>query len=102
SAVCRKLGGMSFEPALGAPLAVRLFRPGSPEAVALLREAWPLAVGPELARRTHVLGVDAFALRVAVPDARWRKVLHRMQGDILARLRAVAGGLVPRRLGFVE
>ena len=37
-----------------------------------------------------------------MPDARWRKVLHRMQREILARLRRVAGDLAPRRLGFVE
>jgi Dna[CI] antecedent DciA-like protein len=93
---------MALQPARGILAAARLFRPGSPEALLLLRAAWPLAVGPELARRTEVQTADAGTLRVAVPDGRWRKVLHRMRGDILSRLRAVAGGLVPRQMGFVE
>jgi hypothetical protein len=59
-------------------------------------------VGPELARRTEVVALDRGALRVRVPDARWRKVLHRMQPEILDRLQRIAGSLAPRRLGFVE
>jgi hypothetical protein len=83
-------------------LAARLFARGTPPALALLKAAWPAAVGPELARRTEVLALEGTALRVKVPDVRWRKVLHRMQPEILARLRAVAGELAPRRLGFSE
>ena len=69
---------------------------------ALLRAAWPLAVGAELGRRTEVLGVEKGTLRIRVPDARWRLVLHRMQPDILRRLREIAGSLAPWRIGFVE
>jgi hypothetical protein len=83
-------------------LAARLFTRGSPPALALLKAAWPAAVGPELARRTEVLALEHDTLRVRIPDARWRKVLHRMQPEILAHLRRVAGDLVPRRLGFNE
>lgn len=69
---------------------------------ALLRAAWPLAVGPELSRRTEVLGVERGTLRIRVPDARWRLVLHGMQPEILQRLRQIAGSLAPWRIGFVE
>src|SRR5690349_15831787 len=87
----------------GAPdVAARLFG-GNPERVrALMEAAWPLAVGADLARRTEVLGVEKGLLRIRVPDARWRTVLHRMQPDILRRLREVAGSLAPWRIGFVE
>ena len=82
--------------------AARLFG-GAPERVcALMRAAWPLAVGAELSRRTEVLGVERGTLRVRVPDARWRTVLHSMQPDILRRLREIAGSLAPWRIGYVE
>jgi hypothetical protein len=70
--------------------------------LALLRAAWPGAVGPELARRTEVITLDGEALRIRVPDATWRKGLLRMRRDILVRLYRVAGSLAPRQLGFVE
>jgi Dna[CI] antecedent DciA-like protein len=70
--------------------------------LALLRAAWPGAVGPELARRTEVITLDGDALRIRVPDATWRKGLLRMRRDILVRLYRVAGSLAPRQLGFVE
>ncbi len=76
---------------------------GAPERVrALLRAAWPLAVGAELSRRTEVLGIERGTLRIRVPDARWRTVLHGMQPEILQRLRQIAGSLAPWRIGFVE
>jgi len=82
--------------------AARLFG-GAPERVrALMQAAWPLAVGPELSRRTEVLGIERGTLRIRVPDARWRTVLHGMQPDILRRLRAIAGSLAPWRIGYVE
>jgi hypothetical protein len=60
-------------------------------------------VGPELARRTEVIGIENRTLRVRVPDVRWRKVLHRVQPQILSRLREIAGDeLTPRRMGFLE
>ena len=93
---------MALRRAGGSDVAARLFG-GSPERVgALLRAAWPLAVGAELGRRTEVLGVEKGTLRIRVPDARWRLVLHRMQPDILRRLREIAGSLAPWRIGFVE
>jgi len=86
----------------GRSLAARLFGASPARTLALLEAAWPLAVGPELARRTEVLGIEGGTLRVRVPDAGWRKVLHRMQPQILAHLREIAGDLAPKRMGFVE
>lgn len=86
----------------GSDVAARLFG-ASPERVrALMQAAWPLAVGPELSRRTEVLGIERGTLRIRVPDARWRTVLHGMQPDILRRLREIAGSLAPWRIGYVE
>jgi len=87
----------------GRSLAARLFGASPARTLALLQAAWPLAVGPELARRTEVIGIENRTLRVRVPDVRWRKVLHRVQPQILSRLREIAGDeLTPRRMGFLE
>src|SRR5512134_1746707 len=93
---------MALRPAASRDVATRLFAPGSIGAAALVSEAWSRAVGAELSGRTEVVGLDAGTLRVRVPDARWRGVLHRMRHDILARLRETAGPAAPLRLGFVE
>ena len=93
---------MALTRAGASDVAARLFG-GAPEHVrALMRAAWPLAVGPELSRRTEVLGIERGTLRIRVPDGRWRTVLHGMQPDILRRLREIAGSLAPWRIGFVE
>ncbi len=87
----------------GRSLAARLFGASPARTLALLQAAWPLAVGPELARRTEVIGIENRTLRVRVPDVSWRKVLHRVQPQILSRLREIAGDeLTPRRMGFLE
>ena len=91
---------MAFDRA-GNGLAARLFE-AEPARLALIKSAWPFAVGPELARRTEVLALEGRTLRVRVPDAGWRKALHRMQPRIVARLRTIAGPLGPSRLGFSE
>jgi hypothetical protein len=83
-------------------VARELFGSSPERTLVLLRAAWPAAVGPELARRTEVVTLEAGTLRVRVPDARWRKTLHQMATEILARLSRVAGDLAPRRLGFQE
>ena len=44
----------------------------------------------------------AQAIKAYNPDASWRKVLHRMRGEILGRLADVAGAAAPDRLGFQE
>jgi Dna[CI] antecedent, DciA len=82
-------------------LAARVFG-ATPEAtLALLRAAWPGAVGEELARRTEVVAFDHGMLRIKVPDMRWQRTLVRMRGFILERLRRVAGRAAPRGLSFV-
>jgi len=83
-------------------LARQLFGGSGEHTLALLRAAWLAAVGPELARRTEVVALEAGTLRVRVPDAGWRKTLHSMRGNLLSKLSAVAGDLAPRRLGFLE
>jgi hypothetical protein len=83
-------------------LATQLFGRQPQHVLLLLRAAWPAAVGPELARRTEVLGLEGRTLRVRVPDASWRKVLHRMSRDILSRLYQMIGGLAPKALGLQE
>jgi hypothetical protein len=83
-------------------MAAALFGGGGPKTLALLKAAWPRAVGPALAGRTEPLALEGRTLRVRVPDQRWTRVLHRMQPQILARLAEVAGSLAPRRLGFME
>ena len=93
---------MPLERAAAQGLLQRLFPPGSRQRLELMRAAWPLAVGRDLACRTDVLAIEGRTLRVRVPDARWRKVLHRMRGDIVAKLQAVAGPAAPDRLGFQE
>jgi hypothetical protein len=75
---------------------------GPEQALVLLRAAWPGAVGKDVARRTEVVALERGVLRIRVPDARWRNVLHKMRGPILSRLTAVAGDLAPRQLGFLE
>jgi len=91
---------MTFDRA-GHGLAASVFS-SEPARLALIKSAWPFAVGPELARRTEVLALEGRTLRVRVPDAGWRKALHRMQPQIVARLRTIAGELGPSRLGFSE
>jgi hypothetical protein len=83
-------------------LAGRLFGRRPEHRILLLQAAWRAAVGPELSRRTEVITMDGRTLRVRVPDAGWRKVLHRMRGDLLARLRDIAGSLAPGAIGFHE
>jgi hypothetical protein len=83
-------------------LATQLFGRRPEHTLALLRAAWSVAVGPELARRTEVLALEGRTLRVRVPDAHWRKVLHRLRLEILRKLRETSGHLAPKALGFQE
>src|SRR5688500_1739137 len=93
---------MALQHPVTVSLARRLFGAVPARTLALVRAAWPHAVGPDLALRTEVVTLEGATLRIRVPDARWRKELHRMQPEILARLRETTGELAPRRLGFVE
>jgi hypothetical protein len=91
-----------MERAVARHSASALFGGSKERTLALLRAAWPKAVGPELARRTEVLALEGEALRLRVPDASWRRHLLQMRKPILDRLREVAGPLTPYRLSFTE
>ncbi len=85
-----------------ASLAAQLFGRRPEHKLALLKAAWSSAVGAELARRTEVLAIEGRTLRVRVPDAHWRKVLHRLRRDILVKLQVMVGPLAPAVIGFQE
>jgi hypothetical protein len=91
-----------MEPATRRSTALSLFGSSPQRTLALLRAAWPRAVGEELARRTEVLAVEGDCLRLRVPDAGWRRNLLQMRREILGKLYAIAGDLTPRRLSFTE
>lgn len=93
---------MSLARPAAVDLAARLFGGSPARTLALLRAAWPLAVGPELARRTEVVAIEGTTLRVKVADATWRKALLKIRGPLHGRLRRVAGDLAPARLAFCE
>jgi hypothetical protein len=86
--------------ASGIELRSRVFGSHPGARLALLRAAWPDAVGHGLALRTEVLALEGGALRIRVSDASWRRELHRMRQEILSRLRELAGPLAPHALGF--
>jgi hypothetical protein len=79
-----------------------LFGRSAQSRLSLLRALWPRIVGTDLASRTALLELRGDTLCVRVGDARWMKVLHGMRRTILSRLAEAAGGLAPRRLGFLE
>lgn len=61
----------------------------------LLRAVWPHAIGPRIAAHTRLLSIrrtdKGAQLVVEVEDAVWRSQLETMSGQILARLREIAG-----------
>jgi len=83
-------------------LAHRLFGGSPDQRLALLRAAWPAAVGPELERRTEVLALEGKTLRLRVASASWGKTLLKVRRPILEKLEAIAGDLAPRHLSFCE
>ncbi len=93
---------VAFTPLAAGGLATRIFAATPAARLALLRALWPSAVGPEVARRSELVGLEKGVLRVRVPDAGWRKALFRNHRDIIVRLRRSAGELAPAKLGFLE
>ena len=87
----------NFESVSGTDWAIRSFGENPTRTAALLKAAWPVVVGADLARRTEVLALRDGALHVRVPDVQWIEVLHNMRGDILSRLRLIVGSLAPYR-----
>ncbi len=74
----------------GLPLGV-----GSLPAEDLLRSVWPQAVGKKIAGHTRVVAVreseEGLRMVVEVADAVWQSQLQTMAGQILPRLRDLAG-----------
>ncbi len=93
---------MPFDPAQPSGALARQFVRDPVHLLTLVQAVWPVAVGDSVARRTRVEGLSGQTLRVRVPDAAWRRTLHRMQPQVLARLRDLLGEAAPRRLGFSE
>ncbi len=93
---------MAFQK-LEAPAFVRDMLAGDPVRIRAFASAfWPQLVGAEIASRTKVLKIENATLVVGVPDASWRRELHRLQPAVLGRLRELLGTSAPRRLGFME
>lgn len=93
---------MPFDPAQPSGSLARQFVRDPVHLLTLVQAVWPVAVGDSVAQRTRVEGLSGQTLRVRVPDAAWRRTLHRMQPQVLARLRDLLGEAAPRRLGFSE
>jgi hypothetical protein len=78
-----------------------LARFGAPGDIAAVTEAWPGAVGPEIARNAWPARIARDGtLHVATSSASWGFELTQLAGEILPRLRAAAGEAAPTRLRF--
>jgi hypothetical protein len=78
-----------------------LDRFGAPGNIAAVTEAWPDAVGPEIARNAWPARIARDAtLHVATSSAAWGFELTQLAGEILPRLRAAVGEAAPKRLKF--
>ena len=87
---------------LGQDITAQLRRLGPPAVIGELVRAWPAAVGDAIARNawpSHV-GRDG-TLYVATSSSAWAFELTQLAPELLARLRAAAGGAAPPALRFV-
>jgi predicted nucleic acid-binding Zn ribbon protein len=66
----------------------------------LARAAWPQAVGARIAAHTRPVAFRDWRLVVEVEDATWKSQLETMSGQILERLREMAGKDAVRSLEF--
>jgi predicted nucleic acid-binding Zn ribbon protein len=66
----------------------------------LVRTVWPQAVGVRIASHTRPVALHDGCLVVEVEDAIWRSQLETMSGQILGRLREIAGAASVRALEF--
>lgn len=62
---------------------------------------WPVVVGRSLAERTKPVAWEADGLRVAVPDAAWRRQMEALAGVVLAAIGRWFPQPIITRLGFV-
>ena len=86
---------------LGGEIRRELGRFGPAAGMAVIVEAWPEAVGPEIARNAWPsrVGRDG-TLNVAASSSAWAFELAQLAPEILDRLRAALGGDAPRALRF--
>lgn len=66
----------------------------------LVRAAWPQAVGARIASHTRPVALQDWRLVVEVEDATWKSQLETMSGQILPRLREIAGKDAVRSIEF--
>ncbi len=58
--------------------------------------AWPLVCGSAVAERTHAVDFSNTTLRVAVPDAGWKRELQSLAPRYLAMLNRYIGQKIER------
>ena len=66
----------------------------------LVRAAWPQAVGARIASHTRPVALQDWRLVVEVEDATWKSQLDTMSGQILPRLKELAGKDAVRSIEF--
>jgi len=79
------------------PAVARIVRP-APLSTEKVLFAWRMAVGPAIARVSHVALSDRRTLVATLTDARWRPELDRSADIILVRLQQLLGDDVVERL----
>ena len=52
----------------------------------VLQQLWPTLVGSKLAAATNVIAVHGARIVINVPDQTWRKQLHTMRPQLLAKM----------------
>jgi hypothetical protein len=57
----------------------------------LVRAAWPLAVGPKIARYATVAGLVRTTVVVEVSDMVWQRQLNTLRSQIAGKLTAIVG-----------
>ncbi len=73
---------------------------GAVSAGDLVRAAWPQAVGKRIAAHARVVGFRDGCLVVEVEDAVWLQHLRTLAGQLLGRLRQIAGSDVVTRIEY--
>ena len=73
---------------------------GSVSPEELERAAWPSAVGKKIAARSNPVSLVRGCLLVEVEDAVWQRQLTTMRGQIVQRMREVAGTDIVTEIAF--
>lgn len=67
-----------------------------------LRLLWPMVVGTELGARTRLVSFRQNRLRIAVPDATWKRTLWSLEHTVLEAVGQVLGEDAGRSIELVE